>query len=110
MVCKLSTRCSILAGTNPKGNLDPNLPLTVNTAIASPLLSRFDLVLLLRESVNFSWDESVFDHILGQNFANKDDKIDGTPWNIELLQVYILDATNFLNNKLIYYTGVLYYN
>jgi len=52
MVCTLNTRCTVFAVLNPKGVYDKDQSLVVNTAIASPLLSRFDLILLMLDNQN----------------------------------------------------------
>lgn len=67
--------------------MDDTHPLTVNVGIASPLLSRFDLVLLLKDRVDKEWDELVADYILEGKGLGPTQTDDGSCWNLQTLQV-----------------------
>ncbi|XP_050310070.1 DNA helicase MCM9-like [Anthonomus grandis grandis] len=85
IVCKLKTRCTILAACNPKGNLDPDQPLCMNVAMSSPLLSRFDLILLMRDIVNEENDRNIAKYLLNVDGKVKDDS---EVWTLKILQAY----------------------
>jgi len=64
LVTTLSTRTTVFGATNPKGKYDPDESLSVNTTLSGPLLSRFDIVLVLLDTQNDDWDKIVSSHIL----------------------------------------------
>ncbi|KAI9505395.1 MCM2/3/5 family-domain-containing protein [Coemansia spiralis] len=64
IVCRLNARCAVLAAMNPKGRYDPESSLAVNTALSTPLLSRFDLVLILLDTAHEQWDAHVAEFLL----------------------------------------------
>lgn len=64
LVCTLNTRTTVFGAMNPKGSYDHDADLSVNTALATPLLSRFDLVLLMLDKHNSTWDEQVVSYIM----------------------------------------------
>nr|XP_002131219.1 DNA helicase MCM9 [Ciona intestinalis] len=86
LVCKLNTRTSILAATNPKlGKYDECVSVETNIAMASPLLSRFDLILVLLDSKNISWDDVVADYLLNKtNVKQTRSKV----WSLQQMQAY----------------------
>lgn len=52
IVTTLNTRTVVIASCNSRGKYDASQDLSVNTSIATPLLSRFDLILLLLDNSN----------------------------------------------------------
>ncbi|XP_072953545.1 probable DNA helicase MCM9 [Typha angustifolia] len=91
LVTSLSTRTIVFGATNPKGQYDPNQPLSVNTSLSGPLLSRFDIVLVLLDTKNPEWDAIVSSHILaekGEETKNKNDDLENM-WSLPMLRRYI---------------------
>ncbi|XP_008005409.3 DNA helicase MCM9 isoform X2 [Chlorocebus sabaeus] len=85
LVCKLNTRTTILAATNPKGQYDPQESVSVNIALGSPLLSRFDLILILLDTKNEDWDRIISSFILeNKGYPSKSEKL----WSMEKMKTY----------------------
>ncbi|KAL6747262.1 MCM2/3/5 family-domain-containing protein [Haematococcus lacustris] len=59
MMTKLSTRTTIIAAVNPRPGWRPHQPLTDACTLSGPLLSRFDMVLLLLDKAHPAWDMQV---------------------------------------------------
>ncbi|XP_031262197.1 probable DNA helicase MCM9 isoform X2 [Pistacia vera] len=88
LVTTLSTRTIVFGATNPKGHYDPDQPLSVNTTLSGPLLSRFDIVLVLLDTKNPEWDAVVSSHILAEGEpgkGNHDENIENI-WPLSMLR------------------------
>eukprot|EP00698_Gefionella_okellyi_P000394 TRINITY_DN10350_c0_g1_i1.p1 TRINITY_DN10350_c0_g1~~TRINITY_DN10350_c0_g1_i1.p1 ORF type:complete len:838 (+),score=157.93 TRINITY_DN10350_c0_g1_i1:45-2558(+) len=89
LVTKLQARTTVLAALNPKGNYDPDQSMSVNCSLASPLLSRFDLVLVLRDTQADNWDETITRFILDGHVQSQNNKPEERAWSIEKMQAYV---------------------
>ncbi|XP_063846582.1 DNA helicase MCM9-like [Scylla paramamosain] len=88
LLCKLDSRCSVLAATNPKEDGDPEETLEF-IGLASPLLSRFDLVFMLHDVKNPEWDRVVSKYILsGQDPGEAEGAGAEEDWGLEKLRAY----------------------
>eukprot|EP01083_Nonionella_stella_P111989 328915_1 len=64
-VCSLNSRSTVLSAMNPpSGGFDAMSDLSLNTNMASSLLSRFDVILLLMDQKNDEWDRAVGQHLM----------------------------------------------
>ncbi|EIE26663.1 MCM-domain-containing protein [Coccomyxa subellipsoidea C-169] len=98
LVTSLSTKATVLGVTNPRASSNPRDSLEVITGLSGPLLSRFDLVMVLRDAQGPDWDATVSEHILAghqghhqphqqspDNATNGHSKV----WTLEKLRQYI---------------------
>lgn len=66
----LKSRCAILAAANPKhGRFDPYESISSQIAVTPALLSRFDLIYIMKDEPNAAIDGKIADHILDAHYA-----------------------------------------
>merc|ERR1719454_239838 len=63
----LNARCSVVAAANPiYGSFDPSLDLAKNIGMPDSLLSRFDLIFVVRDLTNEDIDRKIADQVVWQ--------------------------------------------
>ncbi|KAF1744220.1 hypothetical protein MXB_1865 [Myxobolus squamalis] len=91
IICHLQTQVSILAACNMKKGKEGNLCDMIG--VPSPLLSRFDLVICIKDCFDRSIDSSIADFILEDNSIGDSSKshksIYEFPWSTEIMCNYI---------------------
>jgi len=91
IVATLNARTSILAAANPTfGRYDPYRSFTDNVDLPITILSRFDLIFVLRDEPHPGRDEKLADHILG--LQSKVVSVTSPPIKPEILRKYIAYA------------------
>ena len=99
IVATLNTRTAVLAATNPKfGRFDKNLPPAQQLALEPVLLSRFDLVLIMRDEPRADYDRSMAQHILQLHSAPK--KAVKAPFTPDFLRKIIIYTRKNIDPKL----------
>ena len=91
IVATLNARTSILAAANPAlGRYDPYKSFTDNVDLPITILSRFDLIFVLRDEPQPERDEKLAEHILG--LQSRATAITAPPIKPEILRKYIAYA------------------
>ncbi|CCW68718.1 unnamed protein product [Phytomonas sp. Hart1] len=71
IITTLSARCCIIAAANPiGGRYDPSSSFDTNVNLTTPILSRFDLLFVVRDEVNVVQDEKLAAFICNSHIRN----------------------------------------
>lgn len=58
IVTTLQARCAVIAAANPiRGRYNPQIPLSANVELTEPIISRFDILCVVRDTANPIADE-----------------------------------------------------
>jgi DNA replication licensing factor MCM2 len=65
IVATLRARCAVIAAANPiLGHYDSSLTFAENVDLSDPILSRFDILSVVKDTVNPIQDENLADHVV----------------------------------------------
>jgi DNA replicative helicase MCM subunit Mcm2 (Cdc46/Mcm family) len=99
IVATLNTRTAILAAANPKfGRFDKNIPSVQQLALDPVLLSRFDVVLIMRDEPRSDYDHAIAQHVLKMHTEPK--KVVKAPFDPDFLRKIIIYARKNIDPKL----------
>ena len=84
----MNTRCSVVATSSLSKDFDPAASMTDNTGLASPLLSRFDAVLVMVDSMNPDYDWMLGTQVLSGSLEEKTKLAADSYWSLTKLQTY----------------------
>ncbi|WUR02403.1 DNA replication licensing factor MCM7 (MCM7) [Vairimorpha necatrix] len=75
---KLNARCAILGAANPvKGKYDPRYSVEYNVGLPCSLLSRFDILVVLKDDADLQKDEALAEHVTSLHFnETENDTVD----------------------------------
>ncbi|KAF9518139.1 hypothetical protein BS47DRAFT_1290112 [Hydnum rufescens UP504] len=113
IVTTLQARCAIIAAANPtRGRYNPTIPFSQNVELTEPILSRFDVLCVVKDTVDPVKDELLAKFVVGSHlrshpkFDPEQDEMDvGTSVDADLipqdlLRKYIMYARDKVKPKL----------
>ncbi|EIN12045.1 MCM-domain-containing protein [Punctularia strigosozonata HHB-11173 SS5] len=109
IVTSLQARCAIIAAANPiRGRYNPTIPFQQNVELTEPILSRFDVLCVVKDTVDPVKDELLARFVVGSHLRShpkfeKTEEMDvGTVLDadVDLLRKYIMYAREKVRPKL----------
>jgi len=92
IVTSLQARCSVLAAANPiGGRYDPSLTFSENVDLTEPILSRFDILCTVRDTVDPVEDERLAKFVVGSHMKHHPG---ATESETDLYQTEMTNTTN----------------
>merc|ERR1712014_271514 len=74
IVATLQARCAVVAVANPtEGRYDPQRTFAQNVNLTDPILSRFDMLCVLRDESDPTQDERLADHVVCSHIRSHPD-------------------------------------
>jgi DNA replication licensing factor MCM2 len=71
IITSLQARCSVIAAANPlKGTYNPTLNFNDNVDLTDPILSRFDLLAVVRDEVDEEYDDALATFVINSHMKN----------------------------------------
>jgi DNA replication licensing factor MCM2 len=79
IICTLQARCAVLAAANPRsGRYNPNYSFQDNVQLTEPILSRFDVLCVVKDTVDVEKDEMLARFVVNSHSRSHPDyKPDG---------------------------------
>ncbi|GLV43696.1 Minichromosome maintenance 2 [Carabus blaptoides fortunei] len=111
IVTSLQARCSVIAAANPiGGRYDASMTFAENVTLSDPILSRFDILCVVKDEVDPIQDQHLAKFVVGSHIKHHPNrKEDMDPWTVEetdisisqdLLKKYIVYARENIHPKL----------
>jgi DNA replication licensing factor MCM2 len=74
IVTSLQARCSVIAAANPiKGNYNNSLNFNDNVDLTDPILSRFDILSVIKDEVNEDYDDALATFVINSHILSHPD-------------------------------------
>jgi DNA replication licensing factor MCM2 len=71
IIASLQARCSVIAAANPiRGHYDNQITFQDNVNLSDPILSRFDIMCVLKDEIDFCQDSSLAKFIIGSHMRS----------------------------------------
>merc|ERR1712038_1875406 len=95
IVTSLKARCAVVAAANPfGGRYDPSMTFSENVDLTEPILSRFDVLCVVRDTVDPTGDEHLARFVVGSHMRNHPLAEEADVERMETIEKKLASATN----------------